>query len=438
MNEPYAENRNAVSPHERAVLVALCSESEADQRLAELAALTTTAGAEVVGHLVQPRRRAHPATYLGRGKVEELHALTLQLGADLLIVDDEITPVQFRNLGDSLDARVLDRSELILDIFAQRARSLEGKVQVELAQLSYLLPRLIGRGKEMSQIAGTGGGGAGAGGAGPSGVRGAGETKLELDRRRLRHRVIVLRRRLEKVRQRRGRERAARKRGRLATVALVGYTNAGKSTLLNALAGSDVATTDRLFETVDPTIRRADIGDGLEVLISDTVGFIERLPHHLIAAFRATLEEVAEADLLVHVVDASNPDPLQQMAAVREVLEELEAHEKPTILALNKCDLVQDEGVLSRLAREDELAVRISALRGTGLDALREAIAGRISAGLIAVTLHIPYDKMELLGLSHAHGRVLSSRYEADKVVAEVEVEREVYGQLRDYIVAET
>ncbi|MGD8237480.1 MAG: GTPase HflX [Armatimonadota bacterium] len=432
MQQSQLDNQDAEAPPERAVLVALCREDEANERLRELASLAVTAGADVVGRLVQPRNRPHPATYLGKGKLEELRALALSLGADIVVADDELRPAQLRTLSDTLDARVLDRSELILDIFAQRARSLEGKLQVELAQLTYLLPRLLGRGKEMSQIAATG-----RGASGPIGVRGPGETRLELDRRRLRHRMTVLRRRLEQVRQRRERERAGRGRSRLATVALVGYTNAGKSTLLNALAGADLETSDRLFETLDPTIRRADLGDGLQVLISDTVGFIERLPHHLIAAFRATLEEVVEAELLVHVVDAGSPTASEQMAAVREVLAELEAHERPTIVALNKCDLVADAALPAGVTHEGESSVRISALRGTGLDELRKAIAARVSAALVAVTLHIPYDKMEMLSFSHAHGRVLSSRYEADKVVAEVEVEREVYGQLRDYIVAE-
>ncbi|MFQ5810198.1 MAG: GTPase HflX, partial [Armatimonadota bacterium] len=433
MQQRHIEGRDGEAPPERAVLVALCREDDADERLRELASLAATAGADVVGRLLQPRDRPHPATYLGKGKLEELRALALSLDADIVVADDELRPAQLRTLSDTLDARVLDRSELILDIFAQRARSLEGKLQVELAQLSYLLPRLIGRGKEMSQIAGTG-----RGASGPSGVRGPGEPRLELDRRRLRHRMTVLRRRLEQVRKRRERERAERNRGRLATVALVGYTNAGKSTLLNALAGADLETSSKLFQTLDPTIRRADLGDGLQVLLSDTVGFIERLPHHLIAAFRATLEEVVQAELLVHVVDASSPTALEQMMAVREVLVELEAHERPTIVALNKCDLVHDVTDLNGLTREGETAVRISALERAGLDELCQAIAARVSAALIAVTLHIPYDKMEMLALSHEHGRVLSSRYEADKVVAEVEVEREVYGQLREYIVSET
>ncbi len=443
MDRPHTDNQDDHAP-ERAVLVALCTEGEAKEQLEELSALATTAGAEVVGHLVQPRRRPHPRTYLGKGKVQELQACALSLEADLVIVDDELRPPQVTSLTDALDARVLDRSELILDIFAQRARSLEGKLQVELAQLSYQLPRLLGRGTEMSQIGGTGrgaAGGAGAGGGGGGaaaiGVRGPGETRLELDRRRLRHRMTVLQRRLERVRQRRERERAARSRTRLSTIALVGYTNAGKSTLLNALAGAQIETSSKLFQTLDPTVRRADLGDGLEVLISDTVGFIERLPHHLIAAFRATLEEVIEAELLIHVVDASSPSAPEHMAAVREVLEKLDAHEKPTLLALNKCDLLPDPTVADRLAGEAETSVRISALSETGLDDLREAIAARVSTPLISVTLHIPYDKMEVLHLSHAHGRVVSSRYEADKVVAEVEVEREVYWQLRDYVVAE-
>ncbi len=413
---------------ERAVLVALGQEDDLRRQLTELRELTRTAGAEVVATVLQDRDTPHVATYVGSGKLEELKAMAAGVGADVVIVDDELTPAQQRNMADAVEAKVIDRAELILDIFAQRARSAEGKLQVELAQLEYTLPRLTGFGVMMSRIGGA---------TGSIGVRGPGETKLETDRRRIRRRMTVLRRRLEEVRQRRGRERAERKRSRMPLAAIVGYTNAGKSTLLNALAGSDIGASTRLFETLDPTVRKADVG-GLEVLMSDTVGFIERLPHQLVAAFRATLEEVVEADLIVHVVDASDPSAVEQLAASRAVLGELEADEKPTITALNKVDLVTDSERVERLADEAARPVRVSALRGDGLDELRATIREQAAQRLVPVTLHIPYDRLEVLGLSHEHGRVLSSEYQSDKVVAEAEIEREWLPRLHEFIVAES
>ena len=416
---------------ERAVIVALGKERDLGRQLAELRELTRAAGAQVVATVLQDRDRPHLATYVGKGKLEELEAAVVAHDADLVIVDDELGPAQQRNIADAVGVKVIDRAELILDIFAQRARSAEGKLQVELAQLEYTLPRLTGFGVMMSRIGGTGRG------AGPLGVRGPGETKLQLDRQHLRHRMTVLRRSLEEVRARRARERADRRRSRLPLVGIVGYTNAGKSTLLNALAGTDIATSSRLFETLDPTIRKVDLGD-LEVLMSDTVGFLERLPHQLVAAFRATLEEVVEADALLHVVDASDANASKQLAASRAVLEELGALGKPIVTALNKLDLVTEVEALELLRAEAPNPIAISAERGTNLDQLRRALAEELARRLIPLTLHVPYDRLEVLRVPHQHGRVVSTDYQQDKVVAEVEIEREWLGRLREFIVAES
>lgn len=416
---------------ERAIIVALGQADDLRRQLLELKELTRTAGAQVVATVLQDRDQPHIATYVGKGKLEELKAAVAAQDADLVVVDDELRPAQQRNMADAVEVKVIDRAELILDIFAQRARSAEGKLQVELAQLEYTLPRLTGFGVMMSRIGGTGRG------AGPLGVRGPGETKLELDRRRIRHRMTVLRRRLEEVRARRARARRERRRSRLPLVAVVGYTNAGKSTLLNALAATDIATSNRLFETLDPTVRKVDLGQ-MEALMSDTVGFIERLPHQLVVAFRATLEEVVEADALLHVVDASDPNAGEQIAASRAVLEELEALDRPMVIALNKLDLVTDAERLAGLRAETGGAVAISALRGTNLDALRATLTEALVERLVPLTLHVPYDRLGVLKLPHEHGRVVSTDYQDDKVVAEVEVERDLMPRLHEFIVAES
>ena len=435
MKLPGLTDTAALDEPERAVLVALGKPGDMEREMAELRELTRTAGAEVVAELLQNRDKPHLATYLGKGKLAELKALMAETAADLVVVDDEISPAQARNMGDTVAGRIVDRAELILDIFAQRARSAEGKLQVELAQLQYLLPRLVGKGRELDRI---GGGGRGGGEGARLGVRGPGETKLETDRRRLRHRMTVIRKRLEEVRQRRERERVERQRSRIPLAAVVGYTNAGKSTLVNALSGSEIEAADRLFQTLDPTVRRADLGNGESVLLSDTVGFIQRLPHHLVAAFRATLEEVSEADLLIHVVDASHPDAAEQIAATRAVLEELSADRKPTVVALNKCDLVPDLSTLVPLAQETHAPVPISALHGDGLDALRHRIAEALGDRLVPVTLHLPYDRVDLLSLVRRHGRVTSTQYTDEGVIAEVEVEGALLGKVGPYMVAES
>lgn len=394
----------------------------------ELADLARAAGVEPVGVMIQKRDAPHQNTFLGKGKLQELKAELASLDATVALFDNELSPRQVRNLVDVLEGiKVLDRTELILDIFAQHAHTGEGKLQVELAQLSYLLPRLTGRGRMMDRI---GGGAAGVG------VRGPGETKLEIDRRRLRTKITSLRQELKDVSKRRGVERETRKRAGLSTVSLVGYTNAGKSTLLNALAGSDeVSVRDRLFETLDPTCRKVTMEDH-EVLISDTVGFIHDLPKQLMEAFRATLEEVVDSDLLVHVVDASKEYALTEKEATEKTLRDLNAGDKPMIVVLNKWDKTDEERQVKALAQVPE-GLPISAVTGEGLVELRREIARRVFGGFVPLKLELPYDRMELLNLAHAHGRVFDVEYEPEAVKAEVEIEEPYVERFREFVVAD-
>ncbi len=341
---------------EKAILVAVERQKEdLDQDLTELQELVRTAGGEVAETVIQKRSAPSPATYLGSGKVLEVKELAVALGADLVIVDDELTPVQSRNLVEQLERPVLDRTQLILDIFAQRARTREGKLQVELAQLNYLLPRISSLYTKFERQ------------QGGIGSRGPGESKLEADRRKIRTRISDLNRQIDEVRQHRRVQRANREREGFPSAALVGYTSAGKSTLLNALAGSDVYADPKLFATLDPTTRRTQLPGGRPLLITDTVGFIRRLPHGLVAAFRATLEETAEADVLLHVVDASSPEMDTQMDAVLEVLTALHIQDKPIVTVLNKIDLVRDTYALRERAATSPATVYVSALTGDGL-----------------------------------------------------------------------
>lgn len=417
---------------ERAILVGIEDlEGRGRRSMRELIELAKTAGASVVGLVTQTRAQPDRRTYIGVGKLEELRHEVMASGADLVIFNGELTPVQNRNLVNALNCKVLDRTELILDIFAQHARTREGKLQVELAQARYSLPRLAGRGRMMDRIGATG---AGAG----IGVRGPGETKIDVERRTLRRRIQRLEDELEEVRARRKVERRARERSGLPTAVLVGYTNAGKSTLLNALAGShEVSVHDRLFETLDPTTRRIQLDDGRECLVTDTVGFIQDIPHHLVAAFRATLEEVTEADLLIHVVDAAWPAAWEQYAAATEVLQELGAAEITTIVALNKIDLVSSERKLEILESRIPNTLRISALEGTGLDELRRRMSDLMFAHLIEVTLHIPYDRMDLMELLNRRGHVLATKYEPTYVLAHAEIDEQTLARVRDLLVNE-
>jgi GTP-binding protein HflX len=363
----------------RAVLLGLRADEHEHDSLDELERLAETDGVGVTGRMVQARPRPDPATYLGSGKVTELASMVRDRDAGIVIADGELSPAQVRNLEDRLGARVVDRTALILDIFAQHARSSEGKAQVELAQLAYQLPRLSGQGQAMSRV----GGGRTAGGAG-TGVRGPGEMRLESERRHLRRRMGLLRRRVTETARRRERTRSRRQRNRVASVAITGYTNAGKSALLNRLTGADVLVQDLLFATLDPTVRRARTPDGVEYTLTDTVGFVRHLPHQLVDAFRSTLEEVVDADLILHVVDASAADAMDQVTAVHGVLYEIGARDRPELLALDKIDIAPPEWVAALQARYPS-AVPVSARTGEGIEELRTAIqralAGEHDAG---------------------------------------------------------
>jgi len=399
---------------ERAVLVGLSTGDgtatlPAEASLDELARLAETAGAEIVGRLSQARARPDPATAIGRGKVTELLRLCEERDADLAVFDLDLRPAQQRNLERDLGLKVLDRTALVLDIFARRAQTREGRLQVELAQMTYLLPRLAGRGVWLSRL------------GGGIGTRGPGETKLEVDRRRIRQRITDLRRELGEVGRHRALQRAARRDTRHPIVAITGYTNAGKSTLLNALTQAGVLVEDKLFATLDPTVRKVTLPNGQTVLLVDTVGFIHKLPTHLVAAFRATLEEVVAADLLVHVVDASDPQWRHQRVVADGVLAELGAGERTQVLAFNKIDRLT---AAERQAREREVpeAVLIAAQHGVGLLNLLRRIGQRLPAPLVRVRFTIPYAEAGRLAAVFAQGRVLTQRYEADAIWVEAEV----------------
>ena len=380
--------------------------------LSELGTLARTAGAEVVGTMVQRLRHPDVATYIGKGRAQELSDTEKELGFDLVIFDDELSPSQQRNLEKMLDARVIDRTALILDIFAQHARTREGRLQVELALLEYRLPRLAGRGVELSRQAG-GSRSAGAGGVGGAiGVRGPGETKLEIDRRRIRSRIAELREEIEGVREQRTIHRRQRAAQAIPVVAVVGYTNAGKSTLFNALTEAEVLTENKLFATLDPTTRHITLPGNQEALLTDTVGFIQKLPTRLIAAFRATLEEVIDADLLLEVVDISHENAIEQSETVNDVLRELDADKKPRVTALNKIDLLHDPSEVDTTLYPN--AVTVSALQKVGLDALLEQIARVLADSMEAVRVIIPYDKSELVELFHRRGRVEQEEHRSE------------------------
>jgi len=377
-----------------------------DDSLRELALLAHTADLSVVGEASQRIRKPDPRTLLGSGKVEEIKALAEDAVADVILFDDELSPRHQRELervfGD--DVRVVDRTALILDVFALHARTREGALQVELAQYEYRLPRLT---RAWTHLARQAGGGAGRSGAvGGVGLRGPGETQLEVDRREIARRIAHLRRELEKVRSHRRRYRAQRKRAAIPTVAIVGYTNAGKSTLLDRLSGADVLVADQLFATLDPTTRRVDLPGGREILLSDTVGFIQKLPTTLVAAFRATLEEIREADLLLHVVDITHPNSRAQAQAVQETLDELEVGELPVVTALNKIDLLADSRAALDWVDDFERAVPVSAVTGVGLSSLRSALEQELLEGMVPIDVMLPYDQGRMISLFHEQGAV--------------------------------
>ena len=367
--------------------------ADAEASLAELALLADTAGAEPVESVLQRRDHPDPATYVGTGKVDELRSLADTLDIDVVVFDDELTPAQQRNLEQRLGRDVVDRVALILDIFAQHATSQEGMLQVELAQLRYRMPRLRGRGISLSQ---QGGG---------IGTRGPGETQLEVDRRRIQRRITKLEQDLERLGRTRATQRKARRRRGLPTVALVGYTNAGKSTLLNRITDAQVRVEDRLFSTLDPTTRRLRLTGGETVLCSDTVGFVRRLPHELVEAFRSTLEMVSEADLILHVVDGAAPDASAQIAAVHTVLDEIQATDVPELLIVNKVDIA-DPAVVRALS-QGETALVASAATGEGVDKLLGAVGDRLRALATVVELLVPYERGDVLAGLHRDGEVL-------------------------------
>jgi GTPase len=377
----------------------------AEQSLEELAALADTAGADEAERVLQRRDEPDPATFVGKGKAHELREISETVDADTVIFDDELSPAQSRNLEKILGRTAIDRTALILDIFAQHAHTQEGKNQVELAQLRYRLPRLRGRGKGLSQQ------------SGGIGTRfGGGETKLEVDRRRLLRRVTKLEAELKELSKNRRTQRKARARSNLSTVALVGYTNAGKSTVLNRLTDAGVVVEDRLFATVDPTTRRFTLPGGEPVLLTDTVGFVRKLPHQLVEAFRSTLDEVIEADLLLHVVDVSSADPEGQIRAVRDVLAEIGAHEVPELIAFNKADNLApgSDALLAGLRQRHPGSVLISAVTGEGVDGLLAALSDRLRALFRVVELVVPYDRGDVLAAVHRAGEVLSEEHEAE------------------------
>lgn len=401
---------------ERVVLVGVWTEgsaADADASLTELAALAETAGSEVLEGLVQRRDKPDPSTYIGSGKAQELREIVLATGADTVICDGELSPAQLNSLEKVVKVKVIDRTALILDIFAQHATSREGKAQVSLAQMEYMLPRLRGWGESMSRQAGGRAGGAGGG----VGTRGPGETKIETDRRRIRERMSKLRREIREMKKIRDTQRSRRLSSDAASVAIVGYTNAGKSSLLNALTGAGVLVENALFATLEPTTRRGEFDDGRPFVLTDTVGFVRHLPTQLVEAFRSTLEEVVDADLLVHVVDGSDEHPLAQVNAVRQVVNDVVAEydiaPPPELLVVNKIDAATDLS-LAALRRALPDAVFVSAQTGDGLDRLRARMAEMIPPTDATVDVTIPYDRGDLVARVHADGRVDATDHTAE------------------------
>ena len=386
---------------ERVILVGVWTEGsvkDAENSMEELAALAETAGSKVLDALIQRRDKPDPATFIGSGKVSELKAIVKSTGADTVVCDGELSPSQLRNLEDKVKVKVVDRTALILDIFAQHAKSKEGKAQVELAQMSYMLPRLRGWGDSLSRQAG------GIGGRGP------GETKIEVDRRRIRDKMSKLRREIGDMKVARDTKRQERKRNSIPSVAIAGYTNAGKSSLLNRLTNAGVLVQNALFATLDPTVRRSETSDGRTYTLTDTVGFVKHLPHDLIDAFKSTLEEVSGADVIVHVVDGSHPDPLGQIKAVRGVIADIGGAKIPEIIALNKADIADPEMIAQVLIQEPD-AYLISVHSGVGIEKLTRAIESSLPRPRIEIRTVLPYDRGDLVSQIHEHGEILSQEY---------------------------
>lgn len=394
-----------------------------EDSLEELKQLADTAGATVIKKFVQKRQKPDPAFFIGRGKVQELALFAQQENIDLCIFDDELSPAQQRNIENVMGIRILDRTALILDIFAQRARTNEGKLQVELAQLQYTLPRIMGKGLMLSRL------------GGGIGTRGPGETKLEVDRRRIRDRIAFIKEQIEKVKAVRTLHRTKRKKNNVFEVSLIGYTNAGKSTLLNTLTNSDIYAKDQLFATLDPTTRQLTLPNKQEIILTDTVGFIQRLPHQLIAAFRSTLEVVTEADLLVHVIDVSHDLYKEQAAAVHEVLKEIGAETKPVITVYNKIDKLPPDSMLAERLSQEEDTVCISAAKRLNLEALQQLIEAHLKSKAVEVTLSIPYAESAKAAQLHENTNVLSQEYTEQGTLMKVILPIEELENYNDYIV---
>ncbi len=415
---------------ERVILVGVWTEGsveDAENSMAELAQLAETAGSEVLDALYQRRQSPDPATYIGRGKVEGLAEIVQATGADTVILDGELAPSQLRNLEDKLKVKAIDRTALILDIFAQHAKSKEGQAQTELAQLNYMKQRLRGWGGNLSRQAG----GRAAGGEGIGG-RGPGETKIETDRRRINTKIAKLRRELKDMKGTRDTKRAERRRNAIPSVAIAGYTNAGKSSLLNRLTDAGVLVEDSLFATLDPTTRRTTTSDGRIYTMSDTVGFVRHLPHQLVEAFRSTLEEVADADLVLHVVDGSHPDPEGQISAVREVLAEIGASQVPELVVINKIDAA-DPMVVARLKAREPHSVAVSAHTGEGIADVLAAVEADLPRPGVQVTALVPYARGDLLNRAHEHGEVLSLEHTGDGTLLHARVNEDLAGELAPY-----
>jgi GTP-binding protein HflX len=421
---------------ENVVLIGIYAQGgldDAENSLRELSALAETAGAAVLDGLLQRRPNPDPSTFLGKGKAAELALIVKELGADTVIADTELAPSQRRSLEDVVKVKVIDRTAVILDIFSQHAKSREGKAQVELAQLEYLLPRLRGWGDSMSRQAGGQVGGAGAG----MGSRGPGETKIELDRRRIHTRMSKLRRQIKGFAPARAAKRANRDRFAVPSVAIAGYTNAGKSSLLNRLTRAGVLVENALFATLDPTVRKTTTPEGRPYTLADTVGFVRHLPHQLVEAFRSTLEEVADSDLIVHVIDGAHPDPAAQLATVRDVIGDVNARHLPEIVAINKSDLLDDDARLLLRGLVPD-AVFVSAKSGEGLDALRMRIAELLPDPEVELTAIVPYDRGELVSLVHERGRVLETSYEEGGTRVHAMVNSGLAAQLAPFTTART
>jgi GTP-binding protein HflX len=426
-------------PTEQALLAGVQLKSQqggwdVEDSLQELAQLARTAGLEVAGLTWQRLDQYHPATLVGSGKAEELAELGRDLACNVLIMDEELSPRQLRNLEELMgdDIKVLDRTSLILDIFAQHARTREGQLQVELAQYQYRLPRLT---RAWTHLARQAGGGAARGGSGGVGLRGPGETQLEIDRREINRRMAQIKGELEQVRRHRALHRRQRQKTAIPVIAIVGYTNAGKSTLLNALSGAGVLVEDKLFATLDPTTRRVLLPSGREALFSDTVGFIQKLPTQLVAAFRATLEEISEADLLLQVVDITHPQVSEQSEAVMDTLADLGVVDRPMLHALNKIDRLGDRQALEDWLEEFPDSVPISAAEGRGLEQLLEEIEKVLTENLVYVTVRLPYDRGDLAALFHEQGTVVKMSHEGEGTVIEGYLPRRWLEQVRPFLI---